>query len=221
MIRPWLIACEESGTVRDAFLRVGVPAVSCDLKPTRSPGPHIQADVRRVIRTHRWGGVIAHPVCRYLTNSGVRWLYTQSNNPDTLWGEARWEAMREGAEFFRFFLDYADENPDVEVAVENPVMHKHAVALVGCKHDQTVQPYHFGDMQTKRTAWWLRNGLPKLVPTNDVEAQMRLLPVKEYSRVHFASPGKDREQERSTFWPGMSNAMAIQWGLRQQLRMAA
>jgi hypothetical protein len=121
-----------------------------------------------------------------------------------------WQELDEGAALFS-----ACWNAPVErIAVENPVMHKHAVALVGAKHDQTVQPYHFGDMQSKRTGWWLRNGMPRLVPTNNVEAEMRKLPVKEYSRVHYASPGADREQERSEFFPGMADAMAVQWGLR-------
>ena len=212
---PWLIACEESGTVRDAFTNAGVAAVSCDLKPSRSPhGLHYQGDIRNVLY-RPWAGVIAHPVCKYLTNSGVRWFTTPSKDPAVLWGDARWEALKAGAEFFRLFLDYADENPDVPVGVENPVMHKYAVALVGAKHDQTVQPFHFGDMQSKRTGWWLRNGLPKLVATNDVEAAMRLLPVKEYSSVHYCSPGANREQERSTFFPGMASAMALQWGRRE------
>lgn len=215
---PWLIACEESGTVRDAFLDAGIPAVSCDLKPSRSPrGPHYQGDIRDVLY-RPWAGVIAHPVCKYLTNSGVRWLVTPAKDPAILWGAARWEAMREGARFFRLFVDFAIANPDIPVAIENPVMHKYAVALVGRKHDQTVQPYHFGDMQTKRTAWWLYNGMPKLVATNDVEVAMRRLPIKEYSRVHYASPGRnvgDREQERSEFFPGMAAAMAAQWGCRR------
>ena len=37
-----LIACEFSGVVRGAFLAAGHDAISCDLLPTESPGPHIQ-----------------------------------------------------------------------------------------------------------------------------------------------------------------------------------
>ena len=44
-----LVACEYSGSVRDAFIRQGHDAVSCDLLPTESPGPHIQGDVLEVI----------------------------------------------------------------------------------------------------------------------------------------------------------------------------
>ena len=35
-----LVACEYSGTVRDAFRKLGHDAVSCDLLPTESPGPY-------------------------------------------------------------------------------------------------------------------------------------------------------------------------------------
>ena len=44
-----LVACEFSGTVRDAFLRLGHDAVSCDLLPTESKGPHLRCDVRDVL----------------------------------------------------------------------------------------------------------------------------------------------------------------------------
>lgn len=40
-----LVACEYSGTVRDAFIAKGHDAMSCDLLPTDSPGPHYQGDV--------------------------------------------------------------------------------------------------------------------------------------------------------------------------------
>ena len=37
-----LVACEFSGVVRDAFIRRGFDAVSCDLLPSEAPGPHYQ-----------------------------------------------------------------------------------------------------------------------------------------------------------------------------------
>lgn len=36
-----LVACEYSGTVRDAFAALGHDAMSCDLLPTDEFGPHI------------------------------------------------------------------------------------------------------------------------------------------------------------------------------------
>lgn len=192
-----LVACEYSGTVRDAFLRRGHDAMSCDLLPTESPGPHHQGDVRDVIG-YGWDLLIAHPPCTYLANSGARWLY---EDPD------RWQHLIDGAVFFREML----EAPIPKVAVENPVMHKWARKIVGRRPDQTVQPYQFGHMESKRTGLWLR-GLPLLRPTDDVEVDMRKLPAKERSKVHYASPGKDRWKVRSAFFAGIADAMADQWG---------
>ena len=85
------VLCECSGVVRDAFLALGHDAVSCDLKPTRRPGPHRQGDVW----TFDWTGfdlLICHPDCTYLTCS-AEWAYGdgpyhQKVKPGTLVGAA-------------------------------------------------------------------------------------------------------------------------------------
>lgn len=192
-----LVACEYSGTVRDAFIARGHDAMSCDLLPTEAPGPHHEGDVRDVIN-FGWDLVVAHPPCTYLANSGARWLYERDN---------RWQALIDGACFFRELLDA----PAPRVAVENPIMHEWARKIVGRGPDQTIQPYEFGHAESKRTGLWLR-GLPRIVPTDNVEAEMRALPDRERSRVHYASPGPDRWKVRSTFYAGVAEAMAYQWG---------
>ncbi len=66
------ILCEFSGIVRDAFLRCGHDATSCDLLPSESPGPHIQGDAL----AQDWSGfdlLICHPPCTYLCGSGLHW----------------------------------------------------------------------------------------------------------------------------------------------------
>ena len=82
-----LIACEYTGTERDAFIAAGHDAMSCDLLPTEAPGPHYQGDVRDLL-TEPFDLVIAHPPCTYLSNSGVRWLYTEPT---------RWQSLIHGA----------------------------------------------------------------------------------------------------------------------------
>jgi hypothetical protein len=89
-----LIACEFSGTVRDAFIAQGHDAISCDLLPSESPGPHIQGDIRE-FNLNGYDLIIAHPPCTYLCNSGVMWLHKD---------KSRWKKMEEGANFFKFFL---------------------------------------------------------------------------------------------------------------------
>lgn len=187
-----LVACEFSGTVRDAFRARGHDAMSCDILPTERPdGPHHQGDVRDVLDDD-WDLMVAHPPCTYLANSGVRWLYEK---------EGRWDLMRQGAEFFKMLLDA----PIPRIAVENPVMHKHARAIIGEGPTQTVQPYEFGTAETKRTGLWLR-GLPKLVPTEIVTGPI-------HARVHRMAPSPDRWRERSRFYPSIAAAMAEQWDI--------
>lgn len=189
------MACEFSGTVRDAFTRAGHDAMSSDLLPSETPGEHFQGDVWELLeRDSDFDIVIAHPPCTYITNSGVRWLY--DSRPKFA---NRWSDMQEGAEFFKRFLEL-----DVRrIAVENPVMHGHARDIVGSKADQFVQPWQFGHGEVKRTGLWLRN-LPELVPTNIVEGR--------HARVHLMAPGPDRQKERSRFFMGIADAMADQWG---------
>jgi len=146
----WLIACECSGRIRDAMLARGIRAISCDIKPTRAPGPHLQCDVREILHWP-WPGMIAHPVCRYLANSGSKWLYVGGQKANGM-DFARWELMRQGAEFYKLFAD-AEHIP--LRAIENPIMHEHAAALVGHRATQFVHPWWFGSPFQKATGFKL------------------------------------------------------------------
>lgn len=185
----WLIACEYSGRVRDAFLAQGIDAVSCDLLPTEVDGPHIRGDVLPLLRK-RWAGVIAHPPCTRLCNSGVRWLHERS-----LWSDLYDAVM---------FFDACLKASAPMVAVENPVMHRYARDVLG-PASFTVQPWQFGDNAKKRTCFWTR-GLPPLKPTSDLDGS------SARADVHLASPGPDRWKERSRTYPGIAAALAAQWG---------
>lgn len=198
-----LVACEYSGIVRDAFDARGWEAWSCDLLPSERIGNHYQGDVRDMLG-ERWDMLVAHPTCTTLCNSGVRWLYRADGERSV----QRWEAMEAAAEFFNLFLQ---QSHIPHIAVENPVMHRHGMERVGGRATQFVQPYHFGVTETKRTGLRLIN-LPKLMPTHDVEAEMKLLPKNQTHKVHYASPGPDRWKERSRTYPCIAQAMANQWG---------
>lgn len=196
-----LVACECSGVVRDAFLGLGHDAISCDLKPTQSPGPHLHCDVREVLH-HDWDLMIAHPVCKFLTNAGVRWLHTR---------EGRWEKMLEAAAFFAFL----DNSPAVQHipfrCIENPVMHGHGLKLIGRKATQFVQPWMFGEPFQKATGLWL-TGLPRLIAENkktDYPA------IKQ--EIWLMGPSEDREEKRSKTYAGIARAMALQWGSYKEL----
>lgn len=192
-----LIACEYSGAVRDAFIRAGHDAISCDLFPTDNPGPHYQGDVFDIINDG-FDLMIAHPPCTYLCNSGVSWLHKDIT---------RWPKMFQGAEFFKKLLDA----PIPRIAIENPIMHKYAKSIIRQNQSQTIQPWMFGHAESKGTCLWLK-GLPLLKATNNVKEQFLRLPKKEAQRIHYASPGKDRWKLRSKTFTGVAQAMANQWG---------
>ncbi len=192
-----LVACEYSGTVRDAFIAKGHESMSCDLLPTDVPGPHYQGDVFDIINKG-WDLMIAHPPCTYLTNRGVSWLYKQ---------EDRWKHLIDGAVFFRKL----HESNIPRIAIENPIMHKYAKQIVGEEQSQVIQPWMFGHMEQKATCLWLKN-LPLLVPTNDVKEEMMNLPKNQRERLHYLPPSKDRWKLRSKTFEGIAGAMAGQWG---------
>lgn len=193
-----LVACEYSGRVRDAFIRRGHEAMSCDILPTDSLGPHYQGDVQDILGDG-WDLMVAHPPCTYMTNSGVTWLHKDPT---------RWAKLDDAAAFFKMLLDA----PIEKIAVENPIMHKYAKERIGgVKQTQVVQPWMFGHTEQKATCLWLKN-LPPLVPTNDVKAEMLQLPDNERQRLHYLPPSADRWKLRSTTYMGIAEAMADQWG---------
>ena len=184
--------------------------MSCDLEPTENDGPHYQGDVTGLL-AEPWDLVIGHPPCQFLANSGVGHLVRGGKriNPE------RWEAMRQGAEFFRLVLNANAER----VCIENPVIHGYAKEIIGCSHDQTIQPYEFGHDASKRTCLWLKN-LPPLVkdPAAFVPASH---PGKNGRKVYAnqtpsgqnkLGPSDDRAKIRAETYLGVADAMARQWG---------
>lgn len=192
-----LIACEESGVVRDAFLSRGHDAISCDLIDTSSPGPHIVGDALEVINSEKWDLIIAHPPCTYLANSGVCHL-------DDFKNIERIKKMHHAAVFFHAILS-ADCD---KICVENPIPHKYGI---GKTYTQIIQPWMFGHAESKATCLWLK-GLPKLVETNNVKELWKTLPKKEAQRLHYLSPSPERAKLRSKTYKGIAKAMADQWG---------
>ena len=141
------------------------------------------------------------PPTTHLFNKHWRLLVNRENKKPE-----RWEQLDDGAKFFRLFLDH----PCEKIAIENPIMHKYAIDRVGRKHDILIQPYMFGHTERKATCFWLK-GLPPLIETNNVKAEMELLPKREQQRMHYLPPSKYRAKLRSKTYPGIAKAMALQW----------
>ena len=178
-----LVACEFSGIVRDAFIRRGHDAWSCDLLPTESPGPHLQCDVREALISRTWDLMIAHPPCTHLSVSGARWFKDKQTE------------QAEALDFVRLLMFVT-----IPYCIENPVS---IISSRIRKPDQIIQPWQFGHPEVKATCLWLQ-GLPKLVPTEIVDGRN--------PRVHHESPGPNRWKNRSRTLAGIGAAMAAQWG---------
>lgn len=180
-----LVACEYSGTVRDAFAARGHDAWSCDLLPTERLGNHIHGDVLQHLHRN-WDLMIAHPPCTHLAVSGARWFKDKQIE------------QAEALDFVHRLMDA----PIPRMALENPIS---IISSRIRKPDQIIQPWQFGHGETKATRLWLKN-LPKLTPTNIVEGRE--------ARIHKMPPGPDRWKERSKSFEGIAQAMAEQWGGR-------
>lgn len=195
-----LVAEEETGVVRDAFLKRGHDAMSCDILPSRKPGPHYQGDVRDILYKS-WDMLIFFAPCTYSANSGVRWLYKDDKSRN----EKRWKLMQDGAEFFKMHLD-CDHIP--MIVGENPIPHKYALEIIGRKYDQIIHPWQFGHGERKATCLWLKN-VPPLVPTDIVDGREQ--------RIWKMSPSPERSRMRSETFPGIAEAMAEQWSRLQTI----
>ncbi|MCW3835980.1 hypothetical protein ACFQ1E_08010 [Sphingomonas canadensis] len=218
-----LIGCEYSGTVREAFLARGFDAWSCDLLPDeRGSNRHIRGDVRDILHDGWDLLIVAHPPCTRLCNSGICWL-THAPKGKTL--AQVWADLDEAAALFSDLWNA----PIERIAIENPVMHRHArERIVNYEPPaQIVQPFQFGDEHQKKVCLWLRGVQPlratnivKLPPPRFCVRRSGLRAGKRYN-YHFHQ-GKSGH-ERSRFFPGIAAAMADQWGaeLLEQMRLAA
>lgn len=191
-----LIGCEYSGVVRDAFIRAGHDAMSCDLLPTESPGPHYQGDIRDVL-DYPWELAIFHPPCTHLSVSGSRHFEAK-----------RMDGRQQSA--VSFFMRIVRKSSHIpKTAIENPVC---IMSSLYRKPDQVIHPWQFGHGETKATCMWLK-GLPLLQPTDIVEGRE--------ARIHRMPPSPDRWKERSKTFSGIAEAMAIQWSKGNQMEFAA
>ncbi len=193
-----LVACEYSGTVRDAFIAAGHYALSCDLLPADALGPHYEGDVRDIINAG-WDLMVAHPPCTYLSVSGMHWTTRGLRDP---------KLTEDALDFVKFLMDA----PIPRIAVENPVS---VISSRIRKPDQIIQPHEYGHDASKKTCLWLK-GLPLLVPTQHVEPRIvngrKRWANQCDSGQNKLGPSDDRWKIRSETFTGIASAMAAQWG---------
>jgi len=191
-----LVACEFSGIVRTAFEKRGHDAWSCDLLPTEMPGQHYQGYLEYFIGNgSEWDLIIGHPPCTHLAVSGARYF-----------AEKKKLGLQDEA--IAFVMMIANRNCD-KIAIENPVG---ILSTVWRKPDQIIQPYQFGNPESKKTCLWLK-GLPLLKPTNILEVpESGVWNNQTKSGQNKLSPSPERAKLRSRTYQGIADAMAQQWG---------
>lgn len=201
-MKPVLVACEFSATVRDALRATGLDAWSNDLLDTEGdPRWHIKGDYRDAIRLGQWAMIIIHIECTKMALCGNRtYGYGTAKHSE------RPAAIVEAMEAWELAKRHADC-----VAMENPasILFKHLRKRKA--RVQFVQPWQFGHPETKLTGFALHR-LPNLIDTNNVFKELAMIPLNQRSRIHYMPDRIGRAQDRSRFYPGMAAAMAQQWG---------
>ena len=202
-----LVGCEESGIVREAFRKLGHEAYSNDLVPARDNSAyHLQMDVNAAVESGPWDIIILFPPCTAMAVSG---------NSTYAKGKAKYKERLEAYVWTAKLWSTAKATAKYGVALENPIglpPYKMAGGLA-----QYIHPYMFGHMEQKKTMI-IRWGLPKLIATKDVYADMMMLQKRQRERVHYMSPGPNRARDRSATFSGIADAMATQWGNRDKLK---
>lgn len=192
-----IVGCEFSQVVTKAFRARGHEAYSCDLLPTEgNPEWHFQEDIFAVLSRNKFDLGIFHPVCRYLSVSGMHWTTRGLRDP---------QLTEDALEFVRMLMDA----PIPRICIENPV------SIISTRirtPDQIVQPWMFGHDASKKTCLWLKN-LPKLTPTNIITKGRYAN--QTASGQNKLGPSPTRAHERSRTYSGLAEAMATQWGIER------
>ena len=189
-----LVACEYSGRVRDAFIAQGHDAISCDLLPTESDGPHYQGDVTDILNDG-FDLMVAHPPCTHLAVSGSRHFWRKEKE------------QKEALDFVRLLMNA----PIKRWCIENPVS-----VISSCIRppDQIIQPWEFGHEAQKTTCLWLKN-LNRLKPTKRV-AKGEFCITKGGNKLPAWYSNANAKVRSATF-QGIADAMGNQWGNESKL----
>ena len=225
-----LVACEESQTVCKAFRERGHEAYSCDIQMC-SGGCNEWAIMQDVIpllngncefetvdgEKHKivgkWDLIIAHPPCTYFSNATMVNL-GRKDHPEVFNDEWRKKFYANRDKAFEFVKTIY--NADCEkICIENVVGY---LSTHFKKPTQYIEPYYFGDPWKKKTCLWLK-GLDPLKQTNVVE------PLGKWVRHHLKTKndlsgyevgGVYSAKERSKTFEGIAEAMAEQWGGKEE-----
>ena len=203
-----LVGCERFGGVRNAFLRAGHDAYSCDLVQDYDNSPrHLVCDVFEAIAQIKPELLIVHPDCTFVSGSGNHWCYPQGRKvrPGVLVGNERIEAKVSAINFAWRLL----KSPVQKIALENPIG---ILSSALRRPDQIIHPWQFGEDASKATCLWLKN-LPLLKSTNELHGGRKARRANQTaSGQNKLGPSPERAMERAKTYQGIAEAMASQWG---------
>jgi hypothetical protein len=181
--------------------------MSCDLKQSKTSGPHYCGSVFDVI-DYPWDLAIMHPPCTHTAVSGAAHFAAKRMDG----------RQQSGVSFFMALWRKSDHIP--RVCIEQPIS---IMSKLFRAPDQIIQPYQFGADASKATCLWLR-GLPRLKPTGFVEPRTGGLPLfggdggaarwenQTHSGQNKLPPSAERAALRAQTYHGIADAMASQWG---------
>lgn len=195
----FLAGCERTGTVRDAvkLARPDAKVMSCDLQPTVKPGPHYEGDIFDVI-DYPWDSAVFHTPCTATSVSGARHF------------ETKWNDGRQAAGV-AFFFNVLRRSSHIKGRIfEQPVS---IISTLYRKPDYTLQPWMFGDYETKATCLWVDGLVGKIIPIYKTSEECRealgIAPnIKPADRIHKMPPGPERANLRSATYPGIAREIA-------------
>lgn len=232
-----LIACERFGAVRDAFIKRGHNAVSCDIEDTETPGPHIKGYLEDAIGSgEEWDFIVGFPPCTYLCSSGLHWNGRVPGRAEKTEYALAFVAMMAN-KMKRAKYGGVFENPTG--CISTRIYYLEGFYGVSerpgggnFKPYQTIQPYMFGHDASKATNLWRvegrvkwRNeggvlyGIPMLLPINRLAGRMVFHDGKWRERFanqtdsgqNVLGPSEDRAAIRGKTYEGIADAMADQW----------
>lgn len=189
-----IVGYEESGKVTSRLRAMGINAWSVDILPTRGDhSTHIQDDIWHVLSKDPWwdAGIFFHP-CTALCVSGNR-TYAGTDE-----------------------RDLAVESVKALWSLPFPKMLENSRGVLSTrwrKPDQSLQPWHFGEKETKCLDLWF-DRLPHLVPTNVVGPPPKQGDParKSWERCFRMGPSPNRSRDRSETRDGIADAIASQIG---------
>jgi hypothetical protein len=138
-----------------------------------------------------------------LSNAGIGWFNEEK------YGDKARERKRKRLEAFEF-IKLLWNAPIPRICIENPVGFLNNNWQ---KPTQVIQPYQFGDADSKRTCLWLKN-LPSLTPTKIITPIIYSYykSGKRKGKPIYRTDYIRNQKERSRFFEGIAKAMANQWG---------